>query len=80
MSSANVKLGNSVKSLVDFIRESTVNNITTAANKGDLNISERDLSTMIGLLESSFSYGFSRGYIEVSSALNEILKASNTNE
>ena len=65
-------IGNSVKVLVDFISDKTKENIVSEYRSGKIDISEKDLRSILSLIESSCSQGFSLGYKEIDETVKVI--------
>ena len=66
------KVGVSVSELVSFIKEKTVQNVASASNSGLIDLDEKDLNGVIGIVESSIAQAFTTGYYNVEAAIRSI--------
>ena len=66
------QIGKSVSELVSFIKEKTVENVAMASKRGIIEIGDKELNGVIGIVESSISQAFSTGYFNVESTVKSI--------
>jgi len=71
--SSSRSIGSSVKILVDFISDKTKENIVSEYKSGNIEVSEKDLRTILSLIESSSSQGLSLGYKEIDETVRRIV-------
>tara|TARA_R110000824_G_scaffold357562_3_gene545089 strand:- start:3508 stop:3777 length:270 start_codon:yes stop_codon:yes gene_type:complete len=68
------KVRNSVVNLVDHINERTQSNIVEASRTSLVSLNERDLNTLVEIIDSSIKQGLVSGFNEIESMIFEIDK------
>ena len=62
-----------IAELISFTKEKTVANITESVSKGDITVSDDDLSKLASLIDLSISQAFTIGYSNVDSAVSDFV-------
>ena len=66
------ELSRSVKTLVDFTKETTVMNVVQSVRNGDLDLGESDLTKLTELINLSVEQSFTNGYKEIEESIKKV--------